>query len=144
MARSSVLRPPTERRAPGRAPDPFLSAVLGRIEWLEGLQAALPGHLVCKSLSVEILVRGARGSGIGYWIRSLLGQLVLLNPHSTETEDRDAPVVLVRTTSGREHVLQRTGTDRQALRAMERFSRELDQLGTADFCRRYGLPETLE
>ncbi len=92
---------------------------------------------------MEIVVRGARGSGLGYWLRSLLGQLVL-NPTHTETEDRDAPVVLARTSSGRERVLQRTGTYKQALRAKERFSRELEQLGTADFCRRYGLPETLE
>lgn len=92
---------------------------------------------------MEILVRRPRGSESGYWLRSLLAQPVLV-PHKSETEDRDAPVVLVRTSSGQEHVLQRTGTYGQALRAKERFSRELQQLGVADFCRRYGLPETLE
>lgn len=98
---------------------------------------------MCNSLTVEIVVRGAQGSGIGYWVRSLFAQFALW-PHKTETEDRDAPAVLVRTSLGREHVLQRTGTYGQALRAKERFSRELAQFGVADFCRRYGLPATWE
>jgi len=113
------------------------------LEWLlvtSPLPAFCASKVLCKSLSVEILVRRARGSGIGYWLRSLLGQLVVV-PHKSDTEDRDAPVVLVRTSSGQEHVLQRTGTYGQALRAKERFSRELHRLGVADFCRRYGPPE---
>ena len=99
--------------------------------------------LVWKSSGVEIVVRRARSSGPAYWLRSLLAQFVLV-PHKSESEDRDAPAVLVRTSSGKEIVLQRTGTYGQAVRAQERFSRELQQLGAADFCLRYGLPETLQ
>ena len=39
----------------------------------------------------------------------------------------------------KEDVIQRTGTYGQALRARDRFQRELDHLGEGEFCRRYGL-----
>jgi len=77
---------------------------------------------------------------VGYWLKSLFGSL--LGPGSSAAEDRDAAVVIAQARSGREHILQRTGTYGQAMRARNRFQRELDTLGETEFCRRYGLPET--
>lgn len=85
---------------------------------------------------MEFIVRRARGGALHYGLRSLadLGM-------SPQAEDRDAPTVIARSASG-EHILQRTGTHRQALRARSRFQRELDALGESEFRRRYGLPGT--
>lgn len=89
---------------------------------------------------MELIARRPRGGTVGYWIMSLLGSLLFHG--SSAAEDRDAAVVVARTRSGREHILQRTGTYGQAMRARNRFQRELDALGETEFCRRYGLPDT--
>jgi hypothetical protein len=89
---------------------------------------------------MELIARRPRGGTVGYWLKSLFGSL--LSPGISPAEDRDAAVVVARTRSGREHLLQRTGTYGQAMRARNRFQRELDALGEMEFCRRYGLPET--
>jgi hypothetical protein len=91
-------------------------------------------------LIMELIARRPRGGTVGYWLKSLLGSL--LSPVLTLTEDRDAAVVIARAHSGREHILQRTGTYAQAMRARNRFQRELDAIGETAFCRRYGLAET--
>lgn len=91
-----------------------------------------------ESQVMELLARGAAKGGIRYWIRSLLTGI--LPGMITVAEDRDAPAVVARSTRN-EHVLQRTGTYGQARRARDRFQKELDQLGEAQFCRRYGLPQ---
>ena len=78
---------------------------------------------------------------MGYWLKSLFGSALV---GASEVEDRDAAVVIARTRLGREHILQRTGTYGQAMRARNRFQGELDALGETEFCRRYGLPETNE
>ena len=86
---------------------------------------------------MELVARRARIGGFRYWLWSLLAQIL---PVISVVEDRDAPAVVART--GREErILQRTGTYGQALRVRGRFQRELDQLGEAHFCRRYGLPQ---
>ena len=92
----------------------------------------------------ELITRVGPGTPMGdlmrqYWLPSMM---------SSELPAPDCPPVRIRllcenliafrTSSGQEHVLQRTGTYGQALRAKERFSRELQQLGVAGFCRRYG------
>ncbi|MGH8992086.1 MAG: hypothetical protein ACRDZ7_11290, partial [Acidimicrobiia bacterium] len=76
--------------------------------------------------------------GFRYWVTSLLASI--LPGVITVAEDRDAPAVVARRGQD-DHVLQRTGTYGQALRARDRFQKELDQLGEADFCRRYGLSQ---
>ena len=76
---------------------------------------------------------------MGYWIKALFGSL--LGPGLSLAEDRDAAVVIARTRPGREHILQRTGTYGQAMRARSRFERELERIGEEEFRRRYGLPE---
>jgi hypothetical protein len=86
---------------------------------------------------VEIVVRRPRGGTVGYWLKSLLGSMCF---GVSDAEDRDAAVVIARTRSGQEHVLQRTGTYRQAMRAGDRFKRELRSLGEEEFRRHYGLP----
>jgi hypothetical protein len=85
-------------------------------------------------VGVVFIVRRARGGTFGYWLRSLAA-------FGVPDDDRDAPAVIARSASGPDHVLLRTGTYRQALRAKDRFSRELDALGESEFRRRYGLPE---
>lgn len=86
---------------------------------------------------MELIARGARKGGFTYWLSSLVAQIL---PTISEVEDRDAPTVVARR-GDTEHVLQRTGTHGQARRARDRFQTELDQLGEAGFCRRYGLPQ---
>ena len=93
-------------------------------------------------LTMELIARRPRGGTVGYWLKSLLGSF--LTPTLTVSEDRDAAVVIAQTRLGREHILLRSGTYRQATRARDRFQRELDALGEPEFCRRYGLPETSE
>jgi hypothetical protein len=90
---------------------------------------------------VIIEARGAQTGGTSYWLRSLLPQFVW--PGKTAAEDRDAPAVVCRSGTGEAHVLQRTGTYRQAEKAAARFRRELVTLGAATFCERYGLPPRL-
>ena len=89
---------------------------------------------------MELLARGARKGGFRYWFKSLLDAVLspILTPEAVE--DRDAPSVVARTGRG-DQVLQRTGTYGQARRARDRFQEELDQLGEAEFCRRYGLSQ---
>ena len=91
---------------------------------------------------MEMIARRPRGGTVGYWIVSLFGSL--LSQGSSTAEDRDAAVVVARTRSGREHILQRAGTYGQAMRARNGFQSELDDLGETEFCRRYGLPATAE
>lgn len=88
---------------------------------------------------MELVARGARNGGFMYWFKSLLDAVLspILTPEAVE--DRDAPSVVARRGMD-DHVLQRTGTYRQARRARDRFQKELDQLGEAGFCHRYGLP----
>jgi len=87
-------------------------------------------------MGMELYVRGARGGTLRYWLRSLadLG--------AVPEDDRDAPAVIARSASGREHILQRTGTVRQARRAKTRFQNELNAVGELQFCRQYRLPGT--
>ena len=87
---------------------------------------------------MELIARGAHKCGFRYWFKSLLDGVFV--PIYNPAEDRDAPAVVACTERG-EEVLQRTGTHGQARRARDRFQRELDQLGEAGFCRRYGLPQ---
>jgi hypothetical protein len=87
---------------------------------------------------MELIARGAHKGGFRYWFKSLLDGVLV--PVYNPAEDRDAPAVVACTERGDE-VLQRTGTYGQALRARDRFQRELDQLGEAEFRRRYGLPQ---
>ena len=86
---------------------------------------------------MELIARGARKGGFTYWLSSIVASIL---PTLSAVEDRDAPVVVARRGS-KEHVLQRTGTYGQARRARDHFQEELDQLGEAEFCRRYGLPQ---
>jgi hypothetical protein len=86
---------------------------------------------------MELIAHRARKGGFTYWLSSLVASIL---PTITEVEDRDAPAVVARRGS-KDHVLQRTGTYGQALRARDRFQTELDELGEAKFCRRYGLPQ---
>ena len=90
-------------------------------------------------VEVEIVVREARGGTVRYFWRVLLS----LNPIEMwrTDEDKDAPTVLVRSASGTEYVLLRTGFLRQANRAAHRFRYELQQLGEPAFRQRYGLPQ---
>jgi hypothetical protein len=98
----------------------------------------LTTFLIDKVAPMELVTCRARKGGFRYWLSSLLAQIL---PIISVVEDRDAPAVVARR-GGKEHVLQRTGTYGQALRARDRFQKELDQLGEGEFCRRYGLPPT--
>lgn len=93
---------------------------------------------------MELIVRRAPGRGLRYWIWSLLGEVAwlgLLHQPGGLDDNRGAPTVIARTFSGERHVLLRTGTNRQASQARDRFQKELDALGESEFRRRYGLPE---
>jgi hypothetical protein len=87
---------------------------------------------------MEIEARGVRGGFPWYLIESVIGDLF-----RTWTGDAAAPTVVVRAPSGREEVLLRTATHRQAVKAAQRFRMELRREGDAEFCRRYGLPQGL-
>jgi hypothetical protein len=90
-------------------------------------------------VAVKVVVREARGGTVRYWLRILLSLSPFMGHN--EDEDRDAPTVLVRSASGVEYVLLRTGFLRQANRAADRFRGELQQLGEQAFRQRYGLPQ---
>lgn len=88
---------------------------------------------------MEFIARRPRGGTVGYWIKSLFGSL--LGGGTSEAEDRDAAVVIARTRPGQDHILLRSGTYGQAVRAKDRFERELQRIGEEEFRRRYGLPD---
>ena len=81
----------------------------------------------------------ARPAKQDYLIKSFAIQLLL--PHTSKIDETHAPAVVVISSSGEEHVLQRTGTDRQAQKALRRFEIRRQKLGDLEFCRVYGLPE---
>jgi hypothetical protein len=85
---------------------------------------------------VELRARPAKQD---YLIKSFAIQLLL--PITSKIDETDAPAVLVISSSGEEHVLQRTSTDRQAQRALGRYEAKRQKLGDLKFCRVYGLPE---
>jgi hypothetical protein len=86
-----------------------------------------------------VAVPGPRGSVV-YWIRTLVPQLLF--PGQGDSDDAGlAARVVARNAAGKEFVLLRQGTYRQAARARDRFARELAEVGAAEFCRRYGLPQ---
>jgi len=92
---------------------------------------------------MRIVVRGPQRGLLSYRIGSILAQLPWIAEFGTGvlTEDRNASAVIARSISGESHVLMRTGTHKQALRAKQRFQRELDALGESAFRDQYGLPQ---
>lgn len=90
---------------------------------------------------MEIIVRAPERGRFLYWVGSLLAQLPLIAESGTgrPTEDRNTPTVIARSRSGESHVLLRTGTYKQAVRAKQRFQREFDAVGEQAFHAKYGL-----
>lgn len=93
---------------------------------------------------MQLIVRSGRRRDLKYWVRSFIPRLLAREASlslGTGDDDPYAPAVVARTSSGPDHVLQRTGTDGQARRALDRFQEELDSVGEAEFRRRYALPD---
>jgi hypothetical protein len=92
---------------------------------------------------VEVVARPPFEGTVRYLLRAFRPKLdwVRFVPgHPPLAEDTDGPTVVFVTDGGREIVLQRPGTLAQARRAASRFQQELDNVGPAEFARRYGLP----
>ncbi len=88
---------------------------------------------------IEVAARAAPNGTFRYWVRSVLTNLPALGGFGGG-EESEPPRVVVRSASGEEVTLLRTGTFREARRAVERFDTERRELGDREFCGRYGLP----
>jgi hypothetical protein len=88
---------------------------------------------------MELKARPAKQGTSAYFLKSLV--LDLLGGNPAKTDETDSPAVVVISSSGKERVIQHTGTYHQAQAACRRFEAERQKLGDLEFCRLHGLPE---
>jgi hypothetical protein len=88
-----------------------------------------------------VIARPPIGGAERYLVRALRPKLdwIRIMPWRTPSEDTEGPSVVLIADDGKEVVLLRPGTLRQAERAASRFRAELQRVGPEAFQARYGV-----